>query len=130
MKLFTYGTLMQGGSNNHLLDGADFMGPATTEPGFTMLHLGGFPGIVPEGNTTINGELYEIDERILRILDVLEGHPDFYRRRDIGVCWEGMWIVATCYLLPREWLKNNHPIIESGNWRDAVAIRPREAQEV
>lgn len=39
------------------------------------------PGI---GNA-INGEIYEIDEPMLIKLDELEGHPDYYLRKEITI---------------------------------------------
>lgn len=45
-----------------------------------MFSLGGFPGVVPGGDTVIEGEVYEVDAAILVMLDQFEGHPRFYRR--------------------------------------------------
>ena len=42
----------------------------------------GFPTVVDRlGLYPITGELYDIDEMTLRVIDRLEGHPNFYQRR-------------------------------------------------
>lgn len=116
-RIFTYGTLKKGDYNHYLLKNADYLGEATTDPQFTMLHLGGFPGIVGKGNTPIHGEVYEVDEPTLKRLDRLEGHPDFYERVPLKVnIAEGATLEVEGYILPEKWLDNTRPIIETGDW--------------
>lgn len=124
-RVFIYGTLLQGYGNNRLLTESRFLGPAITESRFTMLGLGGFPGIVADGETSIRGELYEVDDATLRNLDRLEGHPSFYERTPLLVLPDevddaaqiGEWQPAEAYVLPKEWLARNSRVIESGSWR-------------
>lgn len=115
--IFVYGTLMAGCGNHRLLDGATLIGDVRTTPDFTMLHLGGFPGVVREGTTSIIGELYEVDDPdMLNRLDRLEGHPTFYRREEITID-DGRKVEV--YLLPSEWLKDRRcKVIASGSWRE------------
>lgn len=77
-KVFVYGSLKQGFHNFRLLHDAPFIGVDKTKG--TLLDLGSFPGLLAEGQTTIHGEVYEVDGRSLARLDRLEGHPDFYKR--------------------------------------------------
>ena len=117
--IFVYGTLMKGYGNHTILMGAEFVGPAVTEPRFTMLNLGAFPGVVVCGDTSITGEIYRVNKRMLRQLDELEGHPDFYRRRSIGMVFVrglGREEMAEAYVLPKTWLDSCR-IITSGDWR-------------
>ena len=129
-RIFTYGSLMRGFGNNDLLNDSTFVGNALTEGRFTMIHLGGFPGVVAHGNTSIHGELWDVDEEVLDRLDQLEGHPDFYERTEIRVLRASPgtspipseWEDAEVYLLPYKWLQDNHNrIIESGDWKQAAA---------
>jgi len=117
-KVLVYGSLKKGFGNHHILENARFLGKAVTSPEFTMLHLGGFPGIVRGGETAITGEVYEVDAATLRRLDRLEGHPNFYRRDVIAVTMEdGTEASTEGYLLPATWLSDGRcASIQSGTW--------------
>lgn len=133
-RVFVYGTLRRGCSNHGLIARSEYLGEAVTDTGYSMLHLGGFPGVVKKGNYSIYGELYEVDEATLRQLDRLEGHPSFYERRLITVLptsqelqqklgggdQEQRWITAQCYLLPDIWLeqksRGGSNLITTGDW--------------
>jgi gamma-glutamylcyclotransferase (GGCT)/AIG2-like uncharacterized protein YtfP len=87
MKIFVYGTLKHGFGNNRLLNGADFIGAASTVRPFVLLDSG-FPVLTPvgTGNMRVRGEVYEfIDARILKQLDRLEGEGRMYDRKLIDV---------------------------------------------
>jgi gamma-glutamylcyclotransferase (GGCT)/AIG2-like uncharacterized protein YtfP len=85
--LFTYGTLMRGGSRHAALAGQRFLGEARTEPRYALLDLGEYPGLVPRepGGRAVCGELYEAEGRLLPELDVLEGSPDWFRLGAVAV---------------------------------------------
>lgn len=113
-RIFCYGTLKKGHGNHDALLGSKFIGEYWTAPKFTMLHLGGFPGVVKAGNTAIAGEVYEVDDDTLSGLDSLESHPDFYERKTINV--DGVGSVEI-YLLPIGWLDACQNVIEEGVWK-------------
>jgi gamma-glutamylaminecyclotransferase len=116
--VFTYGTLMQGEGNHRVMvwAGGRYVGEARTAAAFTLLHLGGFPGVVAEGDQAVTGEVYEVAD--LRPLDRLEGHPNFYRREQVEVTTaSGQTVTAWVYLLPPRYL-DDHDTIPSGDWRD------------
>jgi gamma-glutamylcyclotransferase (GGCT)/AIG2-like uncharacterized protein YtfP len=84
-RVAVYGTLRNGEHNHHLLKDCELMG-TTMIPGFVMINLGGFPGIlpVPLEDWEVVVEIYEVDARTLSSLDVLEGvGRDFYTRERI-----------------------------------------------
>jgi gamma-glutamylcyclotransferase (GGCT)/AIG2-like uncharacterized protein YtfP len=93
--VFVYGTLRAGCGNHRLLQqpGATRLA-ADAEvriSGYKMLHLGGFPGIIPgEPTDEIVGELYAVNDEVLRSLDYLEGYRaendpgNLYDRVEIG----------------------------------------------
>jgi len=80
VRLFVYGTLMRAGANHTLLAGARFEGAASTAPGFALVDLGAYPGMVRGGAAAVAGELFEVDRAILARLDRFEGHPRLFRR--------------------------------------------------
>lgn len=81
-RVFVYGTLRKGEANHRLLVGSKFVGPAATRPEFKLLDVGPYPLLVA-GEKTVVGEVYEVDARTLVRLDVLEGHPSYYRRTPV-----------------------------------------------
>lgn len=118
-RIFCYGTLMKGHGNHRLLlkETTKALGKASTPSAFTMVHLGGFPGIIRGGETSIQGEVYEVDAETLARLDRLEGHPDFYRREPIeGLLMpDGSHLDAEVYVLPASYLARGKTI-PSGVW--------------
>lgn len=115
-RIFVYGTLKRGGSNHGWLRGQRFVGAATTNPGFRLYDLGGYPGMVtdPQQGLAVEGEVWEVDDAALARLDELEDveggeyarvplplQPPFDRetvegylylhpvagRPDLGACW-------------------------------------------
>lgn len=79
-RLFVYGTLQRGCENHPLLAGARFLGPARTEPGFALVDLGPYPGMIRRGSASVAGELYRVTPAVLDALDRFEGHPLLFRR--------------------------------------------------
>lgn len=112
MKLFVYGTLRPGGYNHYLLEEALHLGPAVTEPEFDLVDLGSYPAMVPGGETAVVGDLFEIDEALLRRCDRLEGHPDFYYRTTVTL--SGNEEALTYLMLPEK--VTERPRIPSGDW--------------
>ena len=123
-RIFCYGSLRRGFGNHDLLATSTYVGDAISEGRWSMLNLGGFPGIAEHGNTAIVGELYDVDADTLKRLDWLEDHPNFYRRTPISVrrisvpsaeCSEAAWETADAYVLPVKWA-DSYVIVKSGDW--------------
>lgn len=112
-RVFVYGTLLAGEGNHRLLATAKLIGEARTEPAFELRDLGAFPGLVRGGAYAVVGEVYAVDTETLARLDVLEGHPRFYRRTCIALA-DGTHVET--YLLTPEQVEGR-PVIVSGNWR-------------
>ena len=110
MKLFVYGTLRMGERNHsyisdHLIQA---FGIYKTVLPFYMLRTRGhaFPYLVSPNLLRLNslpvevtGEVYEITEAGLAKIDVLEGVPNHYERKEITVQNETGIIHANVYLL-------------------------------
>ena len=90
--VFVYGTLRRGGSNHDLLRSARRLGEHRTQPVFTMLDIGPYPGVVTGGSDAILGEVYRITPAMLRHLDRLEDYPRSYGRERIPTPWGEAWI--------------------------------------
>ena len=112
-RVFVYGTLLAGEPNHRLLEGAALVGATVTKPGFALADLGFCPAMVEGGDSAVRGEVYEVDRATLARLDILEGHPRFYRRRRV-VLADGS--TAETYVLSPEQAAGR-PTISSGDWR-------------
>ncbi|MQY31959.1 allophanate hydrolase-related protein [Nocardia aurantia] len=69
VRMFVNGQAMSGGSLNHALRGASFVGAVSTAPGYRFYSVRDeFPGLYPvaEGGVAVPGELYSVEYRILR----------------------------------------------------------------
>ena len=106
-----YGTLKQGHGNHRLLSLSKFLGITETEEEWSMLHLGGFPGLI-EGSSAVHIEVYEVNDETFSRLDMLEGYPSFYNRREIETKFGTAWV----YYLDSPYNYHDRPVIEHGCW--------------
>lgn len=110
-RVFVYGTLLRGEVNHRLLCGARCLGEHRTEPRFTLLVLGAYPGLIPGGDTAVRGEVYAVDAAGLRRLDRLEDCPRLYDRRLIPTAHGSAWVYL--YRGPRA----DRLRLAQGDWR-------------
>ncbi|WP_162063505.1 gamma-glutamylcyclotransferase [Vibrio taketomensis] len=111
--VFVYGTLRQGESNHSFLSQAQFLGQHETPPEYALYDLGAYPAVVT-GHQVIIGEVYLIDQGILKSLDELEDVPIEYRRELIETPYGQAWI----YLYQDA--SQLDVLISSGNWCQRV----------
>ncbi|MFP4076405.1 MAG: gamma-glutamylcyclotransferase [Halochromatium sp.] len=109
--VFVYGTLLRDEVNHGLLREAEFVGAHRTEPRFTLVRLGAYPGLLPAGRTAVAGELYRVDNAGLKALDRLEDYPRLYDRRLLATRFGPAWVY-----LYRGSARDRQPI-PSGDWR-------------
>lgn len=115
-RLFVYGTLKRGGSNHGYLERQEFIGQAMTEPLYRLYDLGGYPGMVSDAanGRSVSGEVWDVDEACLAVLDVLEGieEGEYVRERipllpphnqEIVVAYRYLRPVAGCRDLGSVW---------------------------
>lgn len=110
-RVFVYGTLLRGQQRNDLLENEIFLGEVRTAPQFTLISLGPFPAIVRYKENQVLGELYEVSDATLWLLDQVEGVPHLYRREEIEL-EDGSTAIA--YLLPH--MEEGMWEIKSGSW--------------
>ncbi len=91
--LFVYGTLKRGGANHRVLAelGARFACEATTVERRTLVDLGPYPALLTrdaardETATEVHGEIFEVDDAAMAVVDAFEGVPELYRREGVGL---------------------------------------------
>lgn len=89
-RVFVYGTLKNGQPNHYWLTNptnglAEFLTKGKTKNQFPLVigtqYNVPFLLMSPGNGRNINGEIYEIDEKMLEKLDVLEDYPRLYDRQ-------------------------------------------------
>lgn len=102
-----YGTLKQGRGNHSLLQHVEKHSDAWLVAGH-RLYESGIPFVVEDdsGDYEIKLEIYKVDDKTLQNLDWLEGHPEFYERKQKEITLDdGSTETAWVYIHP-------HPVGE------------------
>lgn len=102
MYVFVYGTLKRGFYNHDLLGDSEFICEATTKDQYPMVNIEKFfPYLIDDKGKgyRVVGEIYKINEPILAMLDILEGYPEHYNRKEIKVVSLGVELTAIAYFL-------------------------------
>jgi gamma-glutamylaminecyclotransferase len=129
-KVFVYGTLRQGFRNHHVMETAGVLvGPAITQGRHLLALLR--PTDIPAlfhpmqagQGSFIQGEVYQVDDWGLAVLDRLERHPGWYSREDIPVLLGGQDspFMAWCYFMPGQ-PQSDQPVIPTGDYADAARL--------
>ena len=113
--VFVYGTLRVGQEFHDFMGGRTPLCTAHTLPEFDLVSLGTYPAILSGGQTSVVGELYEVDDPTLAALDELEEHPQVYLRQRITVTHNDQSSQVWAYLLPRARFEGG-PLIPEGDW--------------
>jgi gamma-glutamylcyclotransferase (GGCT)/AIG2-like uncharacterized protein YtfP len=120
MLLFVYGTLCRDEENHGEMLGTRFIEAARTEPLYSLVDMGGYPALLEQGHTAIDGEVYEVPAELLAQLDAFEEVPTLYERKPVQLQHRS---AVDGYVMRRE-LAANAPIIHSGSWRSWRARDP------
>lgn len=120
MKVFVYGTLRKGEVNAHLLNNATCLEKNCWTYG-QMYDTGeGYPAITPSITFRIVGELYEVTENELKLLDELEDYEEgstnnLYERVEQEIYTDNGATVAFVYVTNRKELLMKE--IANGDWK-------------
>jgi gamma-glutamylaminecyclotransferase len=99
---FVYGTLRRGHGNHAVMRqaGGAFLGNAVSVRKFPLA-IKGLPYLLdlPGQGEPAEGEIYRVPEKGWELLDRLEGHPGFYRRRVESFVLRGPPVQAWVYFL-------------------------------
>lgn len=85
--VMVYGSLKKGYRLCRYLESSRFIGEVRTAPKYRLVDLGAYPGLLhaDRDGDSVAGELYEVDDRTLAVLDEVEGVPHLYDRERIEV---------------------------------------------
>jgi gamma-glutamylcyclotransferase (GGCT)/AIG2-like uncharacterized protein YtfP len=118
--LFVYGSLKRGFRLHRHLRPASFRGAARTTPGYALYRLVWYPAMVAEpGSGEVTGELYEVPEDLIPVLDEVEGVPHLYQRVRIRVSCpdHSPHEVEACTYLYQQPVEQRARV-EDGYWRE------------
>jgi gamma-glutamylcyclotransferase (GGCT)/AIG2-like uncharacterized protein YtfP len=83
-KVFVYGTLKKGYHNHYLLDGCEYLGNSELD-GYGLYYSGNskysFPVADIMINHSVSGEIYLVDDEVMKQLDRLESNGTMYHRK-------------------------------------------------
>lgn len=97
--VFVYGTLKEGYGANHKLQGQK-IGVAESVDKFVVIGQG-FPlAFLSSSGHRLRGELYEVPDTSIPVLDAYEGHPNFYRREEREFQVGDEEFTAWMYIIP------------------------------
>lgn len=112
-----YGTLKRGFGNHILLSTAVFISKGKTERKYPMvIHGSGLPFLVNKKGIghNVDVELYLVNKDELNQLDMLEGHPDWYKRKKAGVVTpEGDVMMPYIYFAPESYYSKRENLYET-----------------
>ena len=111
--IFVYGTLMQGERAHSYLADAKFIGEYRLKD-YALYNLGWYPGIRPKKDSSVIGEVYEIDAGMLLRMDAYEGEGHLYHRTTVIVENPDGRINTLIYVYAHE-IRSG--IVEGGDWR-------------
>lgn len=100
-KVFVYGTLMRGQINHKCyLSNSEYIGTGEIS-GYALYAVSYFPGVIPEVGEKVKGEIFRVDNDILRSLDCLEAEGNLYLRKMIEIQTDSEIINAYIYIWNR-----------------------------
>ena len=110
--VFVYGTLMHGERAHSFLADAEFVGTYCLRD-YAIYNLGWYPGIRPKKGSIVYGEVYAVDDGMLREMDLYEGEGSLYHRTPVIAQNEKECLHAVAYVYARE-IQGNE--IAEGRW--------------
>ncbi|XP_053629264.2 putative gamma-glutamylcyclotransferase CG2811 isoform X2 [Cherax quadricarinatus] len=105
--VFVYGTLKRNEPNHHWLTNkengeARLISKGTTQEKYPLVIGSRFniPYVLaaPDIGENIEGEVYEVDNKMLSMLDMLEDHPEYYERKIKKICLKDSDEVIDCWI--------------------------------
>jgi len=111
-----YGSLRKTGWLHGHMEGCTFLGE-TKVPGRMYKVTNNYPAVVVDGieigdDEQVLVEVYEVDTSQLYLLDMVEGHPSYYRRINIPTEFGGTWM----YVWTPDMVDPRQTRVEDGDW--------------
>lgn len=140
--VFVYGTLKTGQPNHRVLlesahGRAAFRGWGRTVEPYPLVIAGqrNIPWLLnlPGQGRRVAGEVYAVDEQMLRFLDEFEGCPDMYQRTRVTVAVEGAGGTLQCFVYstatyPPEWVHLPYHDDYDSQGEHGLRYSPRESR--
>jgi len=113
--VFVYGTLRKGSFNHSLISSEEFVAEGNTRKKYKLIS-NTIPYVIKDEKvSTIKGEIYKVTDEALEALDMLEGHPDWYRREKTVIDTNKGSITAWLYFYPKKYSYTSR-VISSGDF--------------
>lgn len=123
-RLFVYDSLLSGEPEHSFLAAGEFRGPALTEPKFHLVELQGFGALVLDGQSSVTGEVYEVDLKTRTQLDLRRQVPVLFSRSRITLM-DGT--TAEAYLMTADQVRGRRRI-HHGDWKGR--FQPRAGRDL
>lgn len=119
--VFVYGTLREHECNHNLLKSADCIARQCWTSGKLLDSHQGYPFLVRSQKSRVYGELYQVDDKLLQVLDQLEeyngyGKANYYDRVIQEVYTDAKIYQALVYVLPEGAEERGMTEINGGDW--------------
>jgi len=115
MYVFVYGSLKKGFFNHQVIENPKFICKTHTKECYKMLDLQSFPGVTKEEKlSVIHGEVYNVDNITLELLDKFEGN--WYLREAVELDAGFSAQMYFLKLLPEN--LNYHQTVDTGIWTE------------
>jgi gamma-glutamylcyclotransferase (GGCT)/AIG2-like uncharacterized protein YtfP len=113
--------LLAGEREHGLIAGAEFLGPATTRPEYTLVDLGFYPALLVGGSVAVTGELYLVSRKQRFEVDVKKEVPILFQRIVVRLADDS---TAETYAMKDEQVRGKRRLAH-GDWRGRFQPRPR-----
>lgn len=124
-RVFVYGTLKKGQLRNPVMDNSHFVGNGWIRH-HKLFNLGHYPGVLydydRDDNSIVHGEVYEVNDYMLKRLDQIEGRGYLYERMSVKVEMEDGSVLDSFYYIYLEPREGQKDLIPSGVWEDACVV--------
>ena len=119
MNVFVYGSLRRGLHNSGLLKNQHLVTTHAWCYGLLYDTGSGYPVLILDGSNKIFGEIYDVDEKCLEKLNLLEGYDEysmtnFYNRETINI--QTNKGIKKAYVYTMEQPRGYYRLIEDGDW--------------
>lgn len=130
--VFVYGTLRRGGARAMSIRFPDSKFIADAKVGGSLYDLGAYPGLLlDESDSSVVGEVYEVDDEVLKRLDDFEASSR-YRRKQVEISLGDHRRLCWVYVPERNPESySHHTLIASGDWMEYARTKtdwPDETQ--
>jgi gamma-glutamylcyclotransferase (GGCT)/AIG2-like uncharacterized protein YtfP len=122
--VFVYGTLRRGGAGAMSTRFPDAKFIADAKVSGSLYDLGAYPGLLlDESNSSVIGEVYEVDDELLNELDEFEASSDYLRKQveiSLGTQRRTCWIYVP---EDKPEFHSQRALIASGDWMEYAGTK-------